>query len=58
MEDRRDKFYTTRVPIVSDPELAEELNQWFLENPKIKKQWWYREALEEKLQRERKLGSV
>lgn len=51
-------YYPAPIKIVSDNELAERLDEFFERNPMLKKAWWYRQAVIEKLERDKAMENV
>jgi predicted transcriptional regulator len=47
-----DSYEPTAIRIITDGELKRRLDEFFENHPKLKRGWWYREAIMEKLERE------
>lgn len=47
-----DSYEPTAIRIITDADLKSRLDEFFEKHPKLKRGWWYREAIMEKLERE------
>jgi len=46
------------ISVMMDDEMFRRIEEFFGQNPQIKKTWWYRQAVLEKLEREEELSKI
>jgi predicted transcriptional regulator len=47
-----ESYEPTAIRVITDEEMKRRLDEFFKWHPKLKRGWWYREAILEKLERE------